>query len=71
LTKKGGQGSYEINIEIPDKLTAPIGKADAVGKIVVTDTGKVIKEIPVITNRDIKHATYFETVKKVISKSSL
>ncbi|MDR1917763.1 MAG: D-alanyl-D-alanine carboxypeptidase, partial [Christensenellaceae bacterium] len=35
LTKKGGQGSYEINIEMPDKLTAPIGKTDSVGKIVV------------------------------------
>jgi D-alanyl-D-alanine carboxypeptidase (penicillin-binding protein 5/6) len=71
LTKKGSESQISINTEIPDSLTAPIGGTDGVGKIIVTDGGKVIKEIPVVTNGGIARASFFETVKKVISKSSI
>jgi D-alanyl-D-alanine carboxypeptidase (penicillin-binding protein 5/6) len=71
LTKKGAQGAYAADTEIPGSLTAPVFKTDAVGRIIVTDSGKVIKEIPVVTGQDIDRATYFETVKKVVSKAAV
>jgi D-alanyl-D-alanine carboxypeptidase (penicillin-binding protein 5/6) len=71
LSKKGNQNAYEINFEIPDKLTAPIAQTDAVGKAIVTENGKVLKEIPVVTNGDIDRATYLETVRKVVSNARL
>jgi D-alanyl-D-alanine carboxypeptidase (penicillin-binding protein 5/6) len=71
LTKRGNQTQYEINTELPDKLTAPVAETEAVGKIIVTDNGKVIKEIPVIPATEIKRANYLETLKKVVSKASI
>ena len=71
LTKKGNTDAIAINIEAPDELTAPVASSDGVGKIIVTDGGRVIAEIPVVTKCDIKKASYFETVKKIVSKSSL
>jgi D-alanyl-D-alanine carboxypeptidase (penicillin-binding protein 5/6) len=75
LIKKGGQENYAINYEVPNSITAPVGRTESVGKIIVSgkdgENGKVIAEIPVITDRDIKRATYFETIRKVVGNASL
>jgi D-alanyl-D-alanine carboxypeptidase (penicillin-binding protein 5/6) len=68
LTKKGVKAEPTINTEVPDKLNAPINGADGVGRIIVTDNGKILKEIPVITNADIDRMSYLDSLKKVINK---
>jgi D-alanyl-D-alanine carboxypeptidase (penicillin-binding protein 5/6) len=68
LTKKGSESAVKIDMEIPDTITAPIANVDTVGKIIITQDGKVIKEIAITAGKNIGKASYFDTVKKVVRK---
>ena len=67
LVKKGDKNQPSINIELAQSVKAPIGAADAVGRIVVTDEGKVVAEIDIVTGADIKQMGYWDAVRKVIN----
>jgi len=68
LVKKGDKNAPAINIELAESVKAPIKASDAVGKIIVTDAGKVIAEIDIITGADIRAMNYWDAVKKVVGK---
>jgi D-alanyl-D-alanine carboxypeptidase (penicillin-binding protein 5/6) len=71
LVKKGDKDQPTVNVELVKSVKAPVGKADAIGKIIVTDDGKVVAEIDIVTGEDIKAMNYFDAVKKVVSKFKL
>jgi len=71
LVKKGDKDAPSVNVELVESVKAPIGKADVVGKVIVTEDGKVVAEIDVVTNEDIKAMTYFDAVKKVVKNFKL
>lgn len=68
LSVKGADNQLSLATEIPDILSAPLLNTDELGKIMVTDNGKVIAEIPVCVNQDVPQTTYWQTVKKVINR---
>jgi D-alanyl-D-alanine carboxypeptidase (penicillin-binding protein 5/6) len=68
LVKKGDKNQPTINVELAGSVNAPVGKSDAIGKIIVTEDGKVIAEIDIVTNEDIKSMNYFDAVKKIVDK---
>ncbi|MBO4726262.1 MAG: D-alanyl-D-alanine carboxypeptidase [Clostridia bacterium] len=70
LTMKGGDTNIAIATEIPDTVTAPFDTTTDLGKIMVTDNGKVIAEIPVQTKAAVPRASYWQTVQKVVRKAN-
>jgi len=71
LVKKGDKDQPSVNVELVKSVKAPVGKVDAIGKIIVTENGKVVSEIGIVTGADIKAMNYFDAVKKVVSKFKL
>ena len=71
LTSKNQNGQLALALEIPDQVTAPVLKTNDVGKVLVTDNGKVVAEIPVRVQQDVAKANYWETVKKVIRRHQI
>lgn len=64
IIKKGDKIS--IDIEINDKLKAPIKKGEEVGVASVFLNNKKIKEMPLVVNSDVKKASFFEIMKRSI-----
>ena len=71
LTTKSGETDLAIATEIPDTITAPLDSSTDVGAIMVTDHGKVVAKIPVRTGTAVPRANYWETVQKIVQKSTL
>ncbi len=71
LTAKNGNANLAIATEIPDTVTAPLDGESVVGKILVTDNGKVVAEIPVRAGGAIPRANYWQAVQKIVQKSTL
>jgi D-alanyl-D-alanine carboxypeptidase (penicillin-binding protein 5/6) len=65
LTKKGGKSAVTVNTELPAEVVAPVKNTDAVGKMIITQDGKVIREIAVTTKENIEKTSFYETLKKV------
>lgn len=71
LTGKNQENNLAMALEIPDDITAPLTTSMDLGKVLVTDNGKVVAEIPVRVGKDVKRANYWETVQKVVRHSQL
>ena len=68
VVKKGDKLGYETDINITEKIGAPIKAGDKVGNVRVTHNGNLIKDIPVVVREDIKHLSWFETAHKIVEK---
>ena len=71
LTPKDQTGNLALALEIPETVTAPVATTTDLGKVMVTENGKVVAEIPVRANSAVERASYWETVQKIVSKSQL
>lgn len=70
LTPKNGNANLALASEIPDSITAPVNQEGDLGKIMVTDNGKVVAEIPVRVGEPIPRANFWQTVQKIVQKST-
>ena len=71
LTPKSDATNLAIATEIPDTVTAPFDAATDLGVIMVTDNGKVIAKIPVRAGSAVPRASYWQTVQKIVHKSTI
>ncbi len=71
LTAKNQSDNLALALEIPDAVAAPLATHMDLGKVMVTDNGKVVAEIPVRVKDDVAKASYWETVQKVVRRSQL
>lgn len=71
LTAKNQAGNLALAVEVPDSVVAPLSTSADLGKVMVTDNGKVVAEIPVRVKNDVAKASYWETVQKVVRRSAL
>ncbi len=71
LTSKNQENNLALALEIPDDVTAPLTTSMDLGKVLVTDNGKVVAEIPVRVGKDVKRANYWETIQKVVRHTQL
>jgi len=67
LVKKGDKrdAGPTVNVEFVKSAKAPINRDTALGKIIVTDEGAVIKEIDVVSKAAVEGMNYWDAVKKV------
>jgi len=68
LLKKGEKNSPDVAIEIAESVAVPIITTDSIGLITVSQSGKVIAEIPVVVGEEIPAITYWQAVQKVVGK---
>lgn len=67
LTKKGENYHHEVTVQLPQSVRAPLCKGDAVGKIIVTNEGKVIKEIELVLIDNYDKLNFKDAFGKVVS----
>ena len=68
------RGEYEkltANININDKIIAPMSSGDIVGKIEIKLEDKILGESNLILNEDIKEGSWFEVAKDSIAMKFL
>ena len=68
ITRKGEQSSYEISLEMIDKLKAPVHKGDKVGEIKIIKDGAVVDALDVVILEDIETIRYSDSLKEIISR---
>lgn len=65
LVKKGaGEVAPTVTVELGECVNAPVKRDTAVGKVIVTDEGVVVREIDVVTGVDVDDLNFYEAVKK-------
>lgn len=67
LNKKGEKSNLSVNYEMHDNLKAPISGNTAVGKIVITDNGVVLKEIDIVTNQNVDARSFKDNMNEIVS----
>lgn len=70
LTEKGKADSITSEIVIDEKLKLPITKGDEVGKIVVYENEKEIGEYPLISNSDVKKASFRQIILRAFRRTT-
>ena len=63
-TEQVGEITYDVKL---DKVKAPIKKGDVVGKLIVMEDGKKIKESNLTVNKDVEEASFIELYLKNIT----
>lgn len=56
---------YDLETKI-NQITLPLKQGDVVGKLLVKDNGKVIKEVDLIAKEDVEKLGYFKTILEVL-----
>ena len=67
LKKKGADRNIVIDYEY-NKLVAPIDENEIVGKIIITENNKVLKEINIISSSNISAKNYRDTMHDILDK---
>ena len=61
ILKKTGELDKEYTSEIKlDNFTLPIKKGDKIGKLLIKDGNEIIKEVDIVSDRDIKKTSFFK-----------
>lgn len=67
LFSKGKKIKFEKEIKVPKYIEAPITDSKIIGKLIVKDKDKIVDEINLISNSDIKKGSFSDMLKKVWS----
>ena len=70
LIKKGESKNVEQNINIPDKISAPVNKGDVIGNIVYTIDGNEISSVNIIANETVEKNNLINMINYVFTKWS-
>ena len=68
LIEKGREEHISTNIDVPEKLFAPLNKNQAVGTLTVEQNGKAVKQIDLVISEDVMKAGFLELLKRVFGK---
>ena len=65
---KKGQNNYELEIDLPETVKAPVYNGDVVGRACLVDaTGQVVKEVDLIATCDVQTKGYWDYVKQIVA----
>jgi D-alanyl-D-alanine carboxypeptidase len=62
-----GEDNVIVNVELPEKISAPIKKGDAVGRAVIVRDGVVIGEVTLLAAEDVEKARLIDYIKRITS----
>ena len=70
LTEKGKSDSITSEVVINKKITLPITKGDEVGKLILYENEKEIGEYPLISNSDVKKASFRQIILRAFRRTT-
>lgn len=68
VARKGEQSDYEFDIQMIEKLKAPVRKGEKVGEIKILKDGAVIDVVDIVVLEDVDAIKYSESIKEIISR---
>lgn len=60
----------KATVELPEKLSAPLAKGEAVGRVVYSLDGEVIGETPVVVSSAVTRISFFEILRRLLEAFS-
>ena len=66
MTKVGNEYEYDIVLELPDKISAPVLKGDEVGKLHIVVDSEIVKSIRIVANADVEKQGFKDILDKII-----
>ncbi|MDE6932897.1 MAG: D-alanyl-D-alanine carboxypeptidase [Oscillospiraceae bacterium] len=60
LAAKEKVNAMEVQIELEERLSAPVEEGQQVGRMVVTSGGEVLSELPLVADRPVARLTYWQ-----------
>lgn len=71
VTVKRGNGEVcEININVPDCMSAPIEIDSVVGEAIITMDGEIVGSVDILASKTIEHASYKDIIGKIFREFS-
>ena len=68
VARNGEQAEFEFEVEIIDKIKAPVHNGDKVGEIKIIKDGAVIDQVDIVILEDIEPIKYGDSLKEIISR---
>lgn len=65
LVKSGSADEYDLKINLPQTVKAPIVSGQEIGKAYLTRNGEVIGEYPIVALKDVDKANYGDLIKRI------
>ena len=63
--KKGDKSACQVDLQVPEKISAPLKSGDVIGKVVISKDGVVLKEINLLVKMDIEKISLKDCFDKV------
>ncbi len=66
VVKKGDKSEFEVNYELPEKISAPKKAGEEVGKAIISHDGQVVKEISLIVKDNLDKLSLKDCFDKIV-----
>ena len=66
--KKGEDGGYSVDYNLPSQINAPVNSGDVVGKAIVSKNGEVIKEVDLVMREDVQKLSFKDCLDHITQK---
>ncbi len=66
LAAKEKVNAMEVQIELEERLSAPVEEGQQVGRMVVTSGGEVLSELPLVADRPVARLTYWQILERCL-----
>jgi len=64
---EGEQDKFKTLIDVPERIYAPVGKGDPVGKVKIMYDGKEVASVNLIAKESVEKRSFFSTVYQTLS----
>ena len=71
LAPKEKVNAMEVQVELEEKLSAPVEEGQQVGRMVVTSGGEVLTELPLVADRAVARLTYWQILERCLRRAFL
>lgn len=66
LAAKEKVKAMEVQVELEERLSAPVAEGQQVGRMVVTSGGEVLSELPLVADRAVARLTYWQILERCL-----
>ena len=66
LAAKEKVNAMEVQVELEEKLSAPVEEGQQIGRMVVTSGGEVLSELPLVADRSVARLTYWQILERCL-----
>lgn len=68
FSMRNAEDGYEVRIDLPDKIKAPINEGDVIGTAYLTKNGEVVSQTELVAAQTIKKASIFDLIRRIGNK---